>query len=330
MREGVIQPPVEKRLRFAECPIPCFAGEDAETRRSVRASGLCGVGVPGAQRLGGGWRGRLLVLQGAGRKDTPTRSRNRCPHASCRHPRLALPVSSGLGCLAVCPVPRILFSPIGTVFALRRPRRQRAAARRGGGRGAGSPPGPGPHLCSRPCPPSSFPSRDSSLRRSQMPPRPGMTGIPRRSWQTGALLAQVPGPRPALQGRESHRASWSRGRPPAHNQEAASPVSSNWFPGSLRTLKLFPVPRLPRCEALTASLPVEFSGWTALRAPYLGAGSWPRSPPGERWWSSSDLGPPWAAARLGQPAAWGAPRSASVSPRPRGQCGSFESRESML
>lgn len=237
---------------------------------------------------------------------------------------------TGLGCLAVCPVPRILFSPIGTVFALRRPRRQRAAARRGGCRGAGSPPGPGPHLCSRPCPPSSFPSRDSSLRRSQMPPRPGMTGIPRRSWQTGALLAQVPGPRPALQGRESHRASWSRGRPPAHNQEAASPVSSNWFPGSLRTLKLFPVPRLPRREALTAGLPVEFSGWTALRAPYLGAGSWPRSPPGERWWSSSDLGPPWAAARLGRPAAWGAPRSASVSPRPRGQCGSFESRESML
>lgn len=113
-------------------------------------------------------------------------------------------------------------------------------------------------------------------------------------------------------------------------QGAASPVSSNWFPGSLRTLKLFPVPRLPRCEALTAGLPVQFSGWTALRAPYLGSGSWPRSPPGERWWSSPDLGPPWAAARLGRPAAWGAPWSASVSPRPRGQCGSFESRESML
>lgn len=286
----------------------------------MRASGLCGVGVPGAQRLGGGWRGRLLVLQGAGRKDTPTRSRNRCPHASRRQGSAA---SLSVPSLASC------FLPSEPSLRYDDPE-DRGQQRGGGGRGAGSPPGPGPHLCSRPCPPSSFPSRDSSLRRSQMPPRPGMTGIPRRSWQTGALLAQVPGPRPALQGRESHRASWSRGRPPAHNQEAASPVSSNWFPGSLRTLKLFPVPRLPRCEALTAGLPVEFSGWTALRAPYLGAGSWARSPPGERWWSSSDLGPPWAAARLGRPAAWGAPRSASVSPRPRGQCGSFESRESML
>lgn len=287
----------------------------------MRASGLCGVRVPGAQRLGGGWRGRLLVLQGAGWKDTPTRSRNRCPHASCRQGSAA---SLSVPSLASC------FLPSEPSLRYDDPEDRGQQRGEGGGRGAGSPPGPGPHLCSRPCPPSSFPSRDSSLRRSQMPPRPGMTGIPRRSWQTGALLAQVPGPRPALQGRESHRASWSRGRPPAHNQEAASPVSSNWFPGSLRTLKLFPVPRLPRCEALTAGLPVEFSGWTALRAPYLGAGSWPRSPPGERWWSSSDLGPPWAAARLGRPAAWGAPRSASVSPRPWGQCGSFESRESML
>lgn len=280
----------------------------------MRASGLCGVRVPGAQRLGGGWRGRLLVLQGAGRKDTPTRSRNRCPHAPCRNPRLALPVSSGLGCLAVCPVPRILFSPIGTVFALRRPRRQRAAAR----------------LPSR----SRAAPLQQALSAEQLPfPRlvaQAFADAPsaRDDRHSQEILANG---RPAGSGPWSSPCSAGKREPSGLlEQGAASPVSSNWFPGSLRTLKLFPVPRLPRCEALTAGLPVEFSGWTALRAPYLGAGSWPRSPPGERWWSSSDLGPPWAAARLGRPAAWGAPRSASVSPRPRGQCGSFESRESML
>lgn len=68
----------------------------------MRASGLCGVGVPGAQRLGGGWRGRLLVLQGAGRKDTPTRSRNRCPHASRRQGSAA---SLSVPSLASCFLP---------------------------------------------------------------------------------------------------------------------------------------------------------------------------------------------------------------------------------
>lgn len=162
----------------------------------MRASGLCGVGVPGAQRLGGGWRGRLLVLQGAGRKDTPTRSRNRCPHASRRQ-----------GSAALLSVPSLASCFLPSEPSLR----YDDPEDRGQQRGEGGPWGRLPsrsratHLCSRPCPPSSFPSRDSSLRRSQMPPRPGMTGIPRRSWQTGALLAQVPGPRPALQGRESHR-----------------------------------------------------------------------------------------------------------------------------
>lgn len=322
MREGVIQPPVEKRLRFAECPIPRFAGEDAETRRGAQC------GPRGSAESG------FLARRGWGAVGAAASSF--CRALDGRTPRPVPETGAHTRLADRARLPRCLSRPLHPVFSHRNrlcvttTQKTEGSSAERGGRGAGSPPGPGPHLCSRPCPPSSFPSRDSSLRRSQMPPRPGMTGIPRRSWQTGALLAQVPGPRPALQGRESHRASWSRGRPPAHNQEAASPVSSNWFPGSLRTLKLFPVPRLPRCEALTAGLPVEFSGWTALRAPYLGAGSWPRSPPGERWWSSSDLGPLWAAARLGRPAAWGAPRSASVSPRPRGQCGSFESRESML
>lgn len=186
----------------------------------MRASGLCGVGVPGAQRLGGGWRGRLLVLQGAGRKDTPTRSRNRCPHASRRQGSAA---SLSVPSLASC------FLPSEPSLRYDDPEDR--------GQQRGSPPGPGPHLCSRPCPPSSFPSRDSSLRRSQMPPRPGMTGIPRRSWQTGALLAQVPGPRPALQGRESHRASWSRGRPrrsrPTGSLALSERLSCFPFPGFL-------------------------------------------------------------------------------------------------
>lgn len=101
-------------------------------------------------------------------------------------------------------LPRCLSRPSHPVFSHRNrlcvttTQKTEGSSAERGGRGAA-------HLCSRPCPPSSFPSRDSSLRRSQMPPRPGMTGIPRRSWQMGALLAQVPGPRPALQGRESHR-----------------------------------------------------------------------------------------------------------------------------
>lgn len=221
---------------------------------------------------------------------------------------------TGLGCLAVCPVPRILFSPIGTVFALRRPRRQRAAAR----------------LPSR----SRAAPLQQALSAEQLPfPRlvaQAFADAPsaRDDRHSQEILANG---RPAGSGPWSSPCSAGKREPSGLlEQGAASPVSSNWFPGSLRTLKLFPVPRLPRCEALTAGLPVEFSGWTALRAPYLGAGSWARSPPGERWWSSSDLGPPWAAARLGRPAAWGAPWSASVSPRPRGQCRSFESRESML
>lgn len=68
----------------------------------MRASGLCGVGVPGAQRLGGGWRGRLLVLQGAGRKDTRTCSINRCPHASRRQGSAA---SLSVPSLASCFLP---------------------------------------------------------------------------------------------------------------------------------------------------------------------------------------------------------------------------------
>lgn len=140
-------------------------------------------------------------------------------------------------------LPRCLSRPSHPVFSHRNrlcvttTQKTEGSSAEGGGRGAGSPPGPGPHLCSRPCPPSSFPSRDSSLRRSQMPPRPGMTGIPRRSWQTGALLAQVPGPRPALQGRESHRASWSRGRPrrsrPTGSLALSERLSCFPFPGFL-------------------------------------------------------------------------------------------------
>lgn len=140
-------------------------------------------------------------------------------------------------------LPRCLSRPSHPVFSHRNrlcvttTQKTEGSSAERGGRGAGSPPGPGPHLCSRPCPPSSFPSRDSSLRRSQMPPRPGMTGIPRRSWQTGALLAQVPGPRPALQGRESHRASWSRGRPrrsrPTGSLALSERLSCFPFPGFL-------------------------------------------------------------------------------------------------